>query len=201
MIRILNFLRDVTVLASWWWLFILPVIQQGEALWDFPEIAFGDSPKNWHIFLFSAAYFPSYWHIPFWISIIILPDWHSIMHIFLVPTATSKTVFLDFPEIAPVDGPENSEIGVKPRRNCWSLYLDWTWVSKLSCPIKTVPDQKRVESGLMGKLIFPKTFNSSTNVNEFMTVSRMSFKIMTSFDIEWQLGFVDIRFWATTDQS
>ena len=36
----------------------------------FPEITLRDGPKKWHIFLFSAAYFPSYWHMPFEISII-----------------------------------------------------------------------------------------------------------------------------------
>ena len=40
-------------------------------LWIFfPEITLGDGPKKWHIFFFSAAYFPSYWHMPFEISII-----------------------------------------------------------------------------------------------------------------------------------
>ena len=41
----------------------------GSVLWIFfPEIALG--PKKWHIFLCSAAYFSSYWHMPFQISII-----------------------------------------------------------------------------------------------------------------------------------
>ena len=30
--------------------------------WNFfPEIALGDGPKKWHVFLFSTANFPSYW--------------------------------------------------------------------------------------------------------------------------------------------
>ena len=40
-------------------------------LWIFfPEITLGDGPKKWHIFFFSAAYLPSYWHMPFEFSII-----------------------------------------------------------------------------------------------------------------------------------
>ena len=35
-------------------------------LWIF----FVDGPKKWHIFFFSEAYLPSYWHMPFEISII-----------------------------------------------------------------------------------------------------------------------------------
>ena len=31
----------------------------------FPESTLGYGPKKWHIFLFSAAYFLSYWHMPF----------------------------------------------------------------------------------------------------------------------------------------
>ena len=34
--------------------------------------------SKWHIILFSVADFLSYWHIPFEISIIIQPNWHSI---------------------------------------------------------------------------------------------------------------------------
>ena len=30
----------------------------------------------------------------------------------------------------------------------------WEWISKLSCPIKTVPDLKGVESGLLGNINF-----------------------------------------------
>ena len=44
----------------------------------FPEIALGDGLEKWHIFLFSAANLPSYWHMPFQISIIRTPNWHSI---------------------------------------------------------------------------------------------------------------------------
>ena len=32
-------------------------------LWIF--YALGDDPEKWHIFLFSVAYSPSYWHMPF----------------------------------------------------------------------------------------------------------------------------------------
>ena len=40
-------------------------------LWIFfPENALGDGPKKWHIFLFSTAYFRTYWHMPFKIYII-----------------------------------------------------------------------------------------------------------------------------------
>ena len=35
-------------------------------------------PKKWYIFLFSMAYFPSYWHMSFHIRIIIELNWHSI---------------------------------------------------------------------------------------------------------------------------
>ena len=30
----------------------------------FPEITLGHGPKKWHIFLFSTAYFCTYWHMP-----------------------------------------------------------------------------------------------------------------------------------------
>ena len=40
------------------------------ALDFFPEIALGDGPRKWHIFLLSAAYLPLYWHMPFDISTI-----------------------------------------------------------------------------------------------------------------------------------
>ena len=44
-------------------------------LWIFfPDNTLGHGPKKWHIFLFSAAYFLSYWHMPFEISIIIKPN-------------------------------------------------------------------------------------------------------------------------------
>ena len=40
-------------------------------LWNFfPASALGDGPRKWHIFLFSAAYFRTYWHMPFGIGII-----------------------------------------------------------------------------------------------------------------------------------
>ena len=40
--------------------------------WNFfPESALGDGPKKWHIFLFSTAYFCTYWHMPFKIYITI----------------------------------------------------------------------------------------------------------------------------------
>ena len=40
-------------------------------LWNFfLESALGDCPRKWHIFLFSAAYFRTYWHMPFGIGII-----------------------------------------------------------------------------------------------------------------------------------
>ena len=39
-------------------------------LWIFPGIAFGDGPKNRHVFFLSTAYLLSNWHMPFHISII-----------------------------------------------------------------------------------------------------------------------------------
>ena len=81
----------------------------------FPEIALGDGPKNWHIFLFSVEYWPSYWHMPIQLSIIRKPSWHSIYTCyfnFLVRTGKSPVFFLFFPEIALGEDPRNSRIRV-----------------------------------------------------------------------------------------
>ena len=86
------------------------------ALDFFPEMTLGDGPKKWHIFLFSAAYFPSYWHMPFEISIIKKPNWHSICtYNFQFQTVTSVMILDFFPKMTRGDGPKNSQIRVKSR--------------------------------------------------------------------------------------
>ena len=48
-------------------------------LWIFfPKIALGHGPKKWHTFLFSTAYYRTYWHMPFRISTIRKPNRHCI---------------------------------------------------------------------------------------------------------------------------
>ena len=72
--------------------------------------------QTWHIFLFSAAYFPSYWHMPFEISIIKKPNWHSICtNNFQFQTVTSVMILDFFPKMTRGDGPKNSQIRVKSR--------------------------------------------------------------------------------------
>ena len=78
----------------------------------------GDGPKKWHIFLFSTAYLPSYWHMPFEISIIIWPNWHFICtYNFHFPSPNNDVTSDDFGffsrnDARRRDGPKNPWIRV-----------------------------------------------------------------------------------------
>ena len=83
-------------------------------LWIF-ALAGGPKMTNLDLFLFSAAYFPSYWHKPFKRSII-SPTETLSAHIisFLCPNCNVTRMFLDiFPDTGLGDGPKNSRIKVK----------------------------------------------------------------------------------------
>ena len=60
----------------------------------FPESELGDDPKNGVYFCWEPHISPHFWHMPFYIKIIRLPNWHSILSYKLI-----------FPEIAIGDGP------------------------------------------------------------------------------------------------
>ena len=81
----------------------------------FSESAVGGGPKKWHIFLFRVAYFPSYRHMPFKMSMIIWSNTLSA-HIILFSQYqlwSHKLCFwIFFPENALGDGPKDSRIGI-----------------------------------------------------------------------------------------
>ena len=95
----------------------------------FPEIALGDGPKKWHIFLFSTAYFPSYWHMPFEISITINPNWLSICTYYFHLLSPNCVLTSDdsgfFQKTRSVMAHKNSRIRVKCTIIWTILYFSW----------------------------------------------------------------------------